>query len=68
MTAKAAKPQYRHLIAGAIGDVPHQPGDPVDPKTAERKLAEWLAAGIIEQEERSGRTGRQDQEPADAGG
>lgn len=31
-----------------MGDVPHSPGDPVDPNISESKVAEWLAAGIVE--------------------
>lgn len=41
-------PAYRHLISGAVGDVPHEPGDPVDSATSKKKLDEWLAAGLIE--------------------
>lgn len=38
---------YVHNIGGAIGATQHAPGDPVDPNTPDRKLEEWLAAGII---------------------
>jgi hypothetical protein len=39
---------YQHLIGGCVGDVPHEPGDRVDPRTDQAKLEEWFAAGLIE--------------------
>jgi hypothetical protein len=38
---------YQHLIGGCVGDVPHEPGDRVDPRTDQAKLEEWLAAGLV---------------------
>ena len=41
-------PEYRHTIGGAIGDKPHEPGDPVDASVRPAKVKEWLEAGVIE--------------------
>lgn len=40
---------YRHLVGGEAYGVSHQPGDIVSSKVPRRKLAEWLAAGVIEE-------------------
>lgn len=39
--------KVRILIGGALGDVPHYPGDIIEAPTS-RKAAEWIAAGIAE--------------------
>jgi hypothetical protein len=39
---------YRHLVGGEADGRSHEVGDRVDPSTPERKVAEWLRAGIIE--------------------
>ena len=38
--------RYRSLISGAHGDVGFEPGDLID--VPDHKVAEWLAAGLIE--------------------
>jgi hypothetical protein len=38
---------YRHLVGGFAYGVSHAPGDLVAQRVPKRKLAEWLAAGII---------------------
>lgn len=40
---------YRHLIGGEAYGVRHRVGDPVSPRVPKKKLAEWLAAGVIEE-------------------
>ena len=41
---------YRHLIGGEYKERRHEPGDRVDGRIPDSKVAEWLAAGIIEPE------------------
>jgi hypothetical protein len=41
--------QYKHLIGGEAYGVRHAPGDPVSSKVPKKKVAEWLAAGIVEE-------------------
>ena len=50
MTAKSKSLDgpFRHLIGGEAAGRPHAVGDRVDGRTPERKVREWLAAGIIE--------------------
>ena len=43
-TAKA----YRYTIGGDAYGVPHDAGDRVPSTVPQSKLAEWLAAGVIE--------------------
>ena len=38
---------YIHLVAGWAYGVSHMPGDLVAQRVPKRKVAEWLAAGIV---------------------
>lgn len=36
-----------HLVGGEAYGATHAPGDPVSSRVPKKKLAEWLAAGVI---------------------
>lgn len=41
--------EYRHLIGGEAYGISHKPGDLVSSRVPKKKVAEWLAAGIVEE-------------------
>jgi proteasome assembly chaperone (PAC2) family protein len=45
---------YVFTVGGEVKGEPHKPGDPVPAATSKRKIAEWLRAGVIEEEDDDG--------------
>lgn len=52
-TTSTSTTAYVYTISGEAYDVPHEVGDPVPSEVPERKVREWLRAGVIERAKRA---------------